>query len=143
MSPLNTKNFKIMRVNTDLQRITISSTWDEKWDWRLIKMNLNVFICLTVSITFSTKIFTLAIASFLLISFGIPYEFAMVPYVYLLLTPLEKEVHSSSSEYRHAPLAAHSSKRFKPSTAIILLCLCNTPKQHDFKIISLLLVLLV
>ena len=29
-------------------------------------------------ITFSTKLFTLAIAPFLLISVGIPYEFAMV-----------------------------------------------------------------
>ena len=44
--------------------------------------------CIT---TFSTKLFTLAIAPFLLLSVGIPYEFAMVSDMYIILS-LRKEV---------------------------------------------------
>ena len=61
-------------------------------------------------ITCSTKILTWAIALFLFILVGVVCEFAMVPGVYILLSPQEKEVHS----------ATRSSKRFKPLSAIIL-----------------------
>ena len=35
----------------------------------------------------------------------------------------------------------HSSKRFKLLSVIVLLCLCNTSKKHDYKIITLSLIL--
>ena len=44
----------------------------------------------------TTKILTLVIAPFLFILVGILFEFAMVPGVYILLSPREEEVHSSS-----------------------------------------------
>ena len=49
---------------------------------------------MSYSITFSTKIFTLAITLFLFISVGVLRELAMLPDVYILLSPQEKEVHS-------------------------------------------------
>ena len=45
-------------------------------------------------ITCSTKILTLAIAPFLFISVGVICEFAMVPHVYILLSPQEEEVYT-------------------------------------------------
>ena len=48
------------------------------------------------SITCSIKILTLAIEPFLFIFFGVICEFAMVPGVYILLSPQEEEVHYSS-----------------------------------------------
>ena len=50
------------------------------------------------SIPSSAKILTLVTAPFLFISVGAlsVCEFAMVPGVYILLCPLEEEVHSSS-----------------------------------------------
>ena len=45
------------------------------------------------SITCSSKILTLAIASCLFVLIGIFYEFAMVPSVYILSFPQEEEVH--------------------------------------------------
>ena len=48
------------------------------------------------SITCSNKILTLAIAPFLFIFVGVICEFAMVPGVYILLSPQEEEVHYSS-----------------------------------------------
>ena len=66
------------------------------------------------SITCSTKILTLAIAPFLFIFVGIICEFAMVPGVYILLSPAEEEVHYSSERHRSAHSAAYSSERFKP-----------------------------
>ena len=45
-------------------------------------------------ITGSTKILTLAIATFLFISVGVLCRFAMVPVLYILLSPQEEEVHS-------------------------------------------------
>ena len=48
------------------------------------------------SITCSTKVFTLAIATFLLILLGVLCEFAMVQVVYIFLSPQEDEVPYSS-----------------------------------------------
>ena len=48
------------------------------------------------SITCSTKTLTMAIATFLFILVCVLCEFAMVPGVYILLSPQEKEVHCSS-----------------------------------------------
>ena len=48
------------------------------------------------SITCSTEIFTLATAPFLFIFVGVICEFAMVPGVYILLSPQEEEIHYSS-----------------------------------------------
>ena len=76
---------------------------------------------MSYSITCSTKILTLAIAPFLFISIGVLCEFAMVPGVYVLLFPHEEEVHSSSWGDKCAHLAAYSSKRLKPLSAIILI----------------------
>ena len=47
------------------------------------------------SITCSNKMFTLAIVSFLFILVGVLCEFAMLPNVYILLSPQEKESHYS------------------------------------------------
>ena len=41
-------------------------------------------------------------------------EFAMVPGVYILFSPQDEEVHSSSWGHRYTHSEAHSSKRFKP-----------------------------
>ena len=71
---------------------------------------------MSYSITFSTKILTLAIAPFLFISVDVLCKFAMVPGEYILLFPQEEAVH----RFTHS--AAHSSKRFKPLSTIILLC---------------------
>ena len=49
------------------------------------------------SITCSTKILTLVIATFLFILVGILCEFAMVPGVSILLSPQEEEVPTFSS----------------------------------------------
>ena len=57
-----------------------------------------------------TKIFTLAIAPCLFILVGVFCEFAMVPVVYILLSPQEEEVHYSSCGYRCTHSAANSSK---------------------------------
>ena len=90
-------------------------------------------------ITFCTKILTVEIAPFLFVSSAIPCEFAMVPYVYILLSPQEEEVHwSLRGQYRH--LAAHSSKRLTPLSAIILY-LGNESKKYYCDIIALSLVL--
>ena len=53
-------------------------------------------------------------------------EFAMLLDVYILLSPQEEEVHSSSCGNRCTHLAAHSSKRLNPLSVIILVCLGNT-----------------
>ena len=71
--------------------------------------------CIT---TFSTKLFTLAIAPFLLISVGIPYEFAMVSDMYIILS-LRKEVWGD----RYAHLAAHSLKDLNKIVALSLILL--------------------
>ena len=57
---------------------------------------------------------------FLIISVGILREFAMC-------------VHFTVPSGRRAHLAAHSSKRFKPFSATLLLCLGNTSKEQDCK----------
>ena len=61
--------------------------------------------------------FALAPLSFILVF--ILYKFAMLLDVYILLSPQEEEVHSSScgNIFRH--LAAHSSKRLDPLSVII------------------------
>ena len=48
------------------------------------------------SIACSTKILALAIAPFLFIFVGIIFEFAMVPDVYIFVSPKEEEIHYSS-----------------------------------------------
>ena len=73
------------------------------------------------SIICYTKILTLAIATFLFILGGVLYEFAMVPSVYILLSPQKEQVHSSSRWYKWTDSVARSSKRFTPLSAILLL----------------------
>ena len=70
----------------------------------------------------STKILTLVIALFLFILVGVLYEFAMGPGIYVLLSPQEEELHSSSCGHTCTHSAAHSSKRFEPLSGITLLC---------------------
>ena len=53
-------------------------------------------------------------------------EFAMLLDVYILLSPQEEEVHSSSCGNRCTHLAAHSSKILNPLSVILLVCLGNT-----------------
>ena len=53
-------------------------------------------------------------------------EFAMLLDLYILLSPQEEEVHSSSCGNRCTHLAAHSSKRLNVLSVIILICLANT-----------------
>ena len=59
-----------------------------------LEIILNNFKCLTVS--FSTKILILGIATLSLISVSIPYELGMLPDVYIVPSPQEEEVQSSS-----------------------------------------------
>ena len=74
------------------------------------------------SITCSTKILPLAIAPFLFISWH-PLRICYgVSGVYILLSPQEEEVHSSSWGHRCTDTAVHSTKRFKPLSVIILPC---------------------
>ena len=73
-----------------------------------LEIILNAFKCLTVS--FSTGILILAIAPLSLISVSILYELAMLPDVYIVLSPQEEEVHSSSGGDRCTNLEAYSSK---------------------------------
>ena len=51
---------------------------------------------MSYSITYFTKILTLATAPFLFLLVGVLCEFAAVPHVYTLLFPPEEEVHFSS-----------------------------------------------
>ena len=71
-------------------------------------MSLNAFY-----ITCSTKILVLAIAPFLFILVGVLCEFAMVPGVYILLSPHENEVQYTSGGHLCTHTGAHPSKRFK------------------------------
>ena len=84
----------------------------------LLEIILNAFKCLTVSL--STQILILVMAPLSVISVSVLCEFAMLPNVYILLSPQEEEVH------RCTRLIAHSSKRSTPLSAIILVCLGNT-----------------
>ena len=86
------------------------------------------------SFTSSTKILTLTIVTFLFISVGILCTFAMVPDVYILLSPEEEEAHS----YREVT-DVHNWQYIhqKPLYATILLCLSNTSKKQHCKIIAL------
>ena len=63
----------------------------------------------------------MAIAPFLFILVDVLCEFAMVPGVYILLSPQKEEVHYSSWGQRCTHSAAHSSKRFKPLSDMIWL----------------------
>ena len=67
------------------------------------------------------------------ISFSILCEFAMLRNVYILLTPLEKEVHSSSLGDRCTHLAAHSSERLNSLYVIVIVCLGNTSKNKTVR----------
>ena len=65
-------------------------------------------------------------ATFVFFSVCILCNFALLLDVYILQSPQEEEVHSSSYWNRCTYLAAHSSKRLKPLPVIILVCLSNT-----------------
>ena len=56
---------------------------------------------------------------------------------YTVPCPQEEEVHSSSLENRCTHLAAHSSKRSKTLSAVMLVCLGKTSKKQDCKITAL------
>ena len=64
-------------------------------------------------------------------------EFDLLLGVYILLSPQEEEVHSSSCGNRCTHLAAHSSKRLNPLSVIILVCLAmissNTLRFEYFR----------
>ena len=77
------------------------------------------------SIIFHSNPF-LAIPQLSFISVSIACEFAILPDVYILLSPQEEEVHSSSCGNRSAHLAAHSSKRLNLLSVITLVRLTNT-----------------
>ena len=53
-------------------------------------------------------------------------KFATLLYMYILLSPQEEEVHSSSYGKRCAYLEVHLSKRLNPLSVILLVCLGNT-----------------
>ena len=76
------------------------------------------------SITFHSNLYFCSSATF--ISDSILCEFAMLPDVYILLSPQEEEVHSSSWGKRRKYLAAHSSKWLNLLSVIILVCISNT-----------------
>ena len=90
----------------------------------LLEIILNVFKCLTVSL--STEILVLAIVPLSLISVRILGELAMLPDVYILVFHQVEEVHSWSGGDRFTHLEAHSSKRMNPLSIIRLICLGNT-----------------
>ena len=70
-----------------------------------------------------TNILTLAIAPFLFFLVSVICEFAMVPGVYILLSPQEEEVHYSSwAGHKCTHSAVHSSKKIKSLSDIMLLC---------------------
>ena len=94
-----------------------------------LEIILNDIKCIPVSL--STQILILTIAPPLsFISASILPEFAMLPDVYILLSPQEKkEVHSSSWGNRCTQIATHSSKQFNPFSVILLVCLGNTQKN--------------
>ena len=71
-----------------------------------LEIILNDFKCLTVSL--STEILILAIVPISVISVSILCELAMLPDVYIVLSPQEEEVHSSSRGDRCTHLEAHS-----------------------------------
>ena len=81
-----------------------------------LEIILNVFKRLTVSL--STEILILAIAPLSFISVGSLCKLAMLPDVYILLSPQEEEVHPSSWGDRRSYLEVHSSKTLNPLTAI-------------------------
>ena len=85
------------------------------------------------SITCSTKILTLAMAPFLFILVCILYEFAMVPGVYILVSPQEEE--ALFLGHRCTNSAVHSSRRFKPLSAIIFMEKTQTRNSTLFMVL--------
>ena len=83
----------------------------------LLEIILNAFKCLTVSL--STQILILAIATLSFISVSILFEFTTLLDVYILLSLQEEEVNSSSCGDRCTYLEAHLSKRLNPMSVII------------------------
>ena len=71
-----------------------------------LEIILNDFKCLTVSL--STEILILAIVLLSVISVSILCELAMLPDVYIVLSPQEEEMHSSSWGDRCTHLETHS-----------------------------------
>ena len=97
-----------------------------KWHQHKIRSRSSISLEITLSLNVSfipcsTKILTLATAPFLFILIGVFCKFAMVPSVHILLSYQEKEVHYSTWRKRCTQSAAHSSKRFEPLSATILL----------------------
>ena len=79
-----------------------SSTYD-KWNFHFARNYSNMPLTFD-SITFHSNLF---------ISVSVLCEFAMLPDVYILLSPQEEEEHSFSWGNRCTHLAVHSSKRVK------------------------------
>ena len=90
----------------------------------LLEIILKVIKRSTVSL--STENLILAIAPLSFISVAILCEFAILPDVYILLSPQEEEAHSSSWGDRCTHLETHSSKLLNTLPVIILVCLGNT-----------------
>ena len=107
-----------------------------------LEMILNAFKRFTVSL--STEILILAIAPLSFISVGIHCELAMLPKVYILLSPQKEEVHSSTWVDRCTHLEAYSSKTLKPLPVIALIvCLGNAKQNNTGRQTASLLVFLV
>ena len=85
---------------------------------------LDVAAVLDPPMSLSTQILNLTIGPLSFISSSILCQFAMLPNVYILLSPQKEEVHSFWGD-RCTPLAAYSSKRLNP-LSVILVCLGNT-----------------
>ena len=94
----------------------------------LLEIILNIFN--VWQYYFRLKILILAIVPLLFISVCILCEFAMLLDVYILLSPQEEEVHSSSCGNRCTYLAANSSKRLNFLSVIISVCLGNRQKTR-------------
>ena len=115
--------FILYTCSLNMQRTKTSSTKDMKWNFHFTRNYSKYLLCLTVSP--STQIINLVITPLSFTSASMLCEFAMLPDMYILLSPQKEKVHSSWWN-RCTHLAAHSSKRLNSLSVIILVCLCNT-----------------
>ena len=116
--------YVLYSYSLNMQTIQTSSIYDKKWNFHFARIILNAF-----NVSLSTQILILAIVPLLFISVSIFCEFAMLPDVYILLSPQEEKVHFSWGN-RCTHLAADPSKILSPLSVIILACLGNIKKTR-------------
>ena len=107
-------------LDTKIWKNILSSYESKNLTWEL-RMRNEIFILLEIILnafnvwqylfTLKSKI---SYSATLFTSVNILCEFAMLPDVYILSSPQEEEVHSSSGGDRCMQLVAHSSKRLNP-----------------------------